>query len=89
MTHAVTYYMWTQCHWVGNYFNDIIGVLRPADASDTLQTLSKLLEALGLPINFKKVEESASEITFLGIDINVKTKILTICQDTMFKIKKN
>ena len=45
-----------------------------------------LLEALGLPINFKKVEKPQSKITCLGIDIDARNGILTIPDRKMEKI---
>ena len=37
-----------------------------------------LLDTLGLPVNFKKVEKPQTKITCLGIDIDAKTGTLTI-----------
>ena len=81
VTDTVTFLMWTQRHWVLNYLDDIIGVSKASDSSNTFRTLHNLLDSLGLPINFKKVEYPSSEITCLGINKNSKTGILSIPQE--------
>ena len=47
-------------------------------ATNAYLTLKNLLEPLGLPINFKEVEEPSSSITCLGIKINAKQGTLSI-----------
>ena len=86
-TNVITYLMWRQRHWVVNYLDDIIGVSQARDARATFCPLRNLLQALGLPINFKKVEGPPSEITCLGININARTGVLTIPQEKNYKIK--
>ena len=86
-TDAVTYLMWTQRHWVANYLDDIIGVSPPSEAKDAFLTLTNLLQALGLPISYKKVEEPHYEITSLGININARSGVLTIPDSKICKIK--
>ena len=53
-TNAITYLMWTQNIWIMAYLNDVVGVDDPDTAQAAFLTLSNLLQALGLPINFKK-----------------------------------
>ena len=86
-TDAITYLMWTQRHFCVNYLDDVIGVSPPPQASSAFSTLMNLLEALGLPVNFKKVEKPQSKITCLGIDIDARNGILTIPDRKMEKIR--
>ena len=79
--------MWTQRHWVANYLDDIIGVSSPSEAQNAFLTLTNLLKALGLLINYKKVEEPHYEITCLGININARSAVLTIPNNKIRKIK--
>ena len=53
-TDAITYLMWTQNTWIMAYLDDLVGVVEPDKAQAAFLTLSNLLQALGLPINFKK-----------------------------------
>ena len=71
-TDAITYLMWTQRHFCVNYLDDVFGVSPPSSANNTFSTLMNLLDALGLPVNFKKVEKPQTKITCLGIDIDAK-----------------
>ena len=47
------------------------------------------MQALGLPINYKKVEEPHHEITCLGIKINARSGVLTIPDNKINKIKSS
>ena len=84
-TDAITYLMWTQHHFCVNYLDDVVGV-PISHANNAFSTLMNLLEALGLPVNFKKVEKPQTKITCLGIDIDVKNGILSTPDMKMEKI---
>ena len=86
-TDAITYLMWTQRHFCVNYLDDVIGVSPPSCANNAFSTLMNLLDALGLPVNFKKVEKPQTKITCLGIDIDAKNGILTVPDKKMEKIR--
>ena len=97
-TDAITYLMWTQNNWIMAYLDDLVGVADPDKAQAAFLTLSNLLQALGLPINAKKVEPPSHKITCLGIEIDAKVgtltipdkkieKIKTMCHNWMFKSK--
>ena len=95
-TDAITYLMWTQNTWIMAYLDDLVGVADPDKAQAEFLTLSNLLQALGLPINSKKVEAPSHKITCLGIEIDAKVGTLTIpdkkikimCHNWMFKSKE-
>ena len=97
-TDAITYLMWTQNTWIMAFLDDLVGVAEPDKAQAAFLTLSNRLQALGLPINSKKVEAPSHKITCLGIEIDAKTgtltipdeknqKIKTMCHNWMFKSK--
>ena len=86
-TDAVSYLMHTQNVWVMAYLDDIIGIALPDTADGTFLTLKKLLENLGLPINYKKVTSPSSQIICLGININAITGVLSIPDEKLQKIK--
>ena len=86
-TDAITYLMWTQKHWVMAYLDDFVAVCPPSTANNAYLTLKNLLEDLGPPINFKKVEEPSSTITCLGIEINAKEGTLAIPDQKLNDIK--
>ena len=84
-TDAIVYLMTSQRHWVMAYLDDLIGAALPARASDAFATLINLLQHLGLPINYKKVEAPSSQITCLGIIVNAKAGTLS---EKLQKIKQ-
>ena len=86
-TDAVTYLMCTQNIWVMAYLDDIIGIASPVTANGAFLTLKNLLENLGLPINHKKVTSPSSQITCLGININAATRVLSIPDEKLEKIR--
>ena len=59
-----------------------MGFLLPPNA---FSTLMNLLDRLGLPVNFLKVEKPQTKIMCLGIDIDAKNGILTVPDKKMEK----
>ena len=70
------------------YLDDYIGVTSPPNASNAFQTLTNLLQVVGLPINQKKVEKPGEQVTCLGIEINARTGILKIPENKMLEVKE-
>ena len=70
------------------YLDDYIGVTSPPNASNAFQTLTNLLQVVGLPINQKKVEKLGEQVTCLGIEINARTGILKIPENKMLEVKE-
>ena len=87
-TDAVTFLMASRHYWVMNYLDDIIGASLPDAASDAFITLTNLLEALGLPVNPKKVAAPTHKITCLGIDVYAREGTLSVPDEKLRKIKK-
>ena len=87
-TDAIVYLMTSQRHWVMAYLDDLIGAALPARASDAFATLINLLQHLGLPINYKKVEAPSSQITCLGIIVDAKAGTLSVPAEKLEKIKQ-
>ena len=71
-----------------SYLDDFLGVGHPHKARSEFLSLRNLLETLGLPLNVKKIEEPAEEITCLGININARTGLLPIPKDKLLEIKQ-
>ena len=74
--------------WVMSYLDDFLGVAQPHKATSEFLALKNLLEFLGLPLNVKKIEESAEEITCLGINVNARTGVLSIPNDKIVEVKE-
>ena len=70
-TDLVTWALRQRKIWVISYLDDFLGVGQPHKARSEFLSLKNLLESLGLPLNVKKIEEPAEEVTCLGININV------------------
>ena len=68
-TDVITHHLHLRNVWVINYLADYIGVAFPKNASDAYQTLTNLLQRVGLPINEKKIEKPGEQVTCLGIEI--------------------
>ena len=51
---AIIYLMCTKNTWIMAYLDDLVGVAEPDKVQAAFLTLSNLVQALGLPINFKK-----------------------------------
>ena len=62
-TDIITHHLRLRDIWVINYLDDYIGVASPKNASNAFQTLMNLLEAVGLPINDKKVQKPGQQVT--------------------------
>ena len=58
-TDAIVYLMWSQKIWVMANLDDIVGVVKPHQASNAFLTLTHLLQHLGLPSNDKKLKHLA------------------------------
>ena len=74
-TDVTTHHLCLRNVWTINYLDDYIGVTSPANASNAFQTLTNILQAVGLPINEKKIEKPGEQVTCLGIEINARTGI--------------
>ena len=87
MPDAVRFLMASQHYWVLNYLDDIIGASLPDAVFDAFTILNNLLEALGLPVNHKKVAAPTHKITCLGIDVDAKEGTLSVPDEKLQKIK--
>ena len=56
-TDVITHHLHLRNVWIINYLDDYIGVVSPKNAPDAVQTLTNLLQSIGLPINDKKIEK--------------------------------
>ena len=83
-TNAVVFLMASKNYWVMNYLDDVIR----ASLSDAFTTLNNLLQALGIPVNLKKVSAPTQKITCLGINVDAKEGTLSVPKDKLQKIKK-
>ena len=63
-----------------------MAVCPPNTANYANLTLKNLLETLGLPINFRKVEEPSSSITCLGIKIEAMQGTLSIPECKFYNV---
>ena len=87
-TDVITHHLHLRNVWVINYLDDYIGVTSPSNASNAFQTLTNILQAVGLPINQKKIEKPGEQVTCLGIEINARTNILKIPENKMLEVKE-
>ena len=71
-----------------SYLDDFLGVGQPNKVRSEFLSLRNLLEILGLPLNLKKIEEPAEEITCLGINVNPRTGLLYIPKEKLLEIKQ-
>ena len=74
--------------WLMNYLDDYIGISHPNQAEGHFQSLLRLLDQVGLPVNKNKVEAPSSIITCLGIQIDANKGILSIPDKKLHEIKQ-
>ena len=77
-TDLVTHTLRKRHIWTINYLDDFTGASLAVHANSHFLSLKSILEELGLPINKAKSKPPSESITCLGIQVNVKTGILTI-----------
>ena len=83
---AVRYIMNTLGFKVTNYRDDIIGHSVCSLASNSFQTLHKLLLDLGFDISHKKIVTPSTKVTCLGVDINTVDFTVSITKDKVTEI---
>ena len=86
-TDLITWALGQRKIWVISYLDDFLGVGQPHKARSEFLSLKNLLESLGLPLNVKKIEDPAEEVTCLGININAHMGLLSIPKDKLLEIK--
>ena len=87
-TDLVTWALHQRKIWVMSYLDDFLGVGQLHKARSEFLSLRNFLETLGLPLNVKKIEEPAEEITCLGININAHTGLLSIPKEKLLEVKQ-
>ena len=75
---AIVHIMSTRGYKIFAYIDDFVAILPSDVATEAFQALYELICELGLPINPDKVIPPCKALTCLGIQINLKTRTLTI-----------
>ena len=65
------------------YINDFVGVVDANAANSHFEYLTKLLQKLGLPLNWDKHAPSSRQLTCLGIVISLSDFTLSIDKDKL------
>ena len=78
VTDAVRFIMHKNLFYLMNYIDDLLGCDTHEVVYKSYSYLIKLMEELGLPISREKLFPPSEEVVCLGININVKTGLLSI-----------
>ena len=88
VTDAIRYIMAKQGFFLSNYIDDLISVEYPDKAFKSFFYAIGLLNALGLPISYDKLEAPAPAMVCLGLNIDAHKGILSIAHSKIEDIYK-
>ena len=69
---AIRFIIKSQGHDVINYIDDVIGFGTVTTAKPSFETLTTLLQKLGLDISIKKLVQPATKVTCLGVEVDTE-----------------
>ena len=86
LSDAIRFIMTSKGHSITNYIDDLIGHALPSQAHESFNTLTSLLQELGLQISSKKLISPTTRAVCLGIEVDTVNFTLAIPQEKLNEI---